>query len=105
MDETLALKWILSQSEEDSIEELTGTMLDKLIKQTRHLVVLFCKYFGYALIAIMHTCYLLRHYGTKQNHENLEDSVNGDHANGLKSILRESQYIPVDKVRGLAMEN
>ena len=103
MDETETLQWILSQSEEDSIEELTGSMLDKLITQTRNLVVLFCKYIGYALIAIMHTCYLLRHYGNKQIVSNQSD----DSRMNLEQVnpIVDGHYIPVEKVRGYAMEN
>ena len=37
-------------------------MMEKLIKDTKHLVVLFCKYIGYAIIALTHTCFLLKHY-------------------------------------------
>lgn len=103
LDETAALQWILSQSEEDSIEELTGTMLDKLIKQTRHLVVLFCKYIGYALIAVMHTCYLLRHYGTKNVNSQSDEIVQEN--NPMASVLVDGHYIPVEKVRGYAMED
>ena len=102
LDETAALQWILSQSEEDSIEELTGSMLDKLITQTRNLVVLFCKYIGYALIAVMHTCYLLRHYGNKPIiHANQNDER--DNYEPVNPI-QDGQYIPVDKVKGFAME-
>ena len=100
MDETETLQWILSQSEEDSIEELTGSMLDKLIEQTRHLVVLFCKYIGYALIAVMHTCYLLKHYG--QRPAPAADERNETDPN---LPLPESHFMPVEKVKGLAMED
>jgi len=101
MDETETLQWILSQSEEDSIEELTGSMLDRLIEQTRHLVVLFCKYIGYALIAIMHTCYLLRHYGQKpaQNNEERHQT------DPMLAAVAEGHYMPIEKVKGLAVEN
>jgi hypothetical protein len=98
MDETETLQWILSQSEEDSIEELTGSMLDRLITQTRHLVVLFCKYIGYAMIAVMHTCYLLRHYGNKPVHGHADERTDLE-------LVNPGHYIPVEKVKGLAMEN
>ena len=62
MDAQSTLQWLLSQADDDSIEEVTGTMMDKLIKETKHLVVLFCKYIGYAIIALTHTCFLLKHY-------------------------------------------
>ena len=100
MDETETLQWILSQSEEDSIEELTGSMLDKLIEQTRHLVVLFCKYIGYALIAVMHTCHLLKHYS--QRPPPAADDRNEIDPN---LPLPDSHFMPVDRVKGLAMEN
>ena len=102
MDEDETLQWILSQSEEDSIEELTGSMLDRLIEQTRHLVVLFCKHIGYALIAVMHTCYLLRHYGNKPP----VNPQTGDRVDlePTTSVL-DGHYIPIEKVKGLAMEN
>ena len=62
MDAQNTLQWLLSQADDDSIDEVTGTMMDKLIKETKHLVVLFCKYIGYAIIALTHTCFLLKHY-------------------------------------------
>ena len=83
MDAQSTLQWLLSQADDDSIEEVTGTMIDKLIKETKHLVVLFCKYIGYAIIALTHTCFLLKHYtstpSSSQTHPNNphQPAVNG----------------------------
>ncbi|TRY76604.1 hypothetical protein TCAL_03494 [Tigriopus californicus] len=41
IDENEVLDWLLGQVHSDSIEEITGTMLDRLIQESRHLVVLF----------------------------------------------------------------
>ncbi len=81
-------------------------MLDKLITQTRHLVVLFCKYIGYVLIAIMHTCYLLRHYGSgpKTPVSSLGDEERIIPDQSVNPLITDG-YIPVEKVRGYAMEN
>ena len=82
-------------------------MLDKLITQTRHLVVLFCKYIGYVLIAIMHTCYLLRHYGAgpKSPVSSLGDDERINPDQPANPVIHDGHYIPVEKVRGYAMEN
>ena len=61
-DDTKALEWILNQEENASIEELTSPMIEKLIREAKNVVVIFCKYAGYMLIAVTHTCYMLRHY-------------------------------------------
>ena len=61
-DDTKALEWILNQEENASIEELTSPMIEKLIREAKNVVVVFCKYAGYMLIALTHTCYMLRHY-------------------------------------------
>ena len=61
-DDTKALEWILNQEENASIEELTSPMIEKLIREAKNVVVVFCKYAGYMLIAVTHTCYMLRHY-------------------------------------------
>ena len=79
MDAQNTLQWLLSQADSASIEEVTGTMMDKLIKETKHLVVLFCKYIGYAIIALTHTCYLLKHYTSTPS----QHSTNPPVANGL----------------------
>lgn len=36
------LKWLLSQLENDEIEDVTDEMLDKLIKEGNEMLVLFC---------------------------------------------------------------
>lgn len=36
------LVWLVEQLEKDEIEDVTDEMLDKLIKETRNLAVLFC---------------------------------------------------------------
>jgi len=83
LDAQNTLQWLLSQADSASIEEVTGTMMDKLIKETKHLVVLFCKYIGYAIIALTHTCYLLKHYtSTPSQHSNNPPVANGLVQNG-----------------------
>ena len=79
LDAQSTLQWLLSQADSDSIEEVTGTMMDKLIKETKHLVVLFCKYIGYAIIALTHTCFLLKHYTSTCSppRSNTQPAVNG----------------------------
>lgn len=82
LDGPAVLQWLLTHLESDEIEEVTSPMLGKLVKDSRHLVVLFCKYVAYAIIALTHTAYLLKNYGPDK----------------LKNFL------PVDSVRGLALE-
>ena len=91
MDAQATLQWVLSQADDDSIEEVTGTMMEKLIKETKHLVVLFCKYIGYAIIALTHTCYLLKHYtsSTSSSHSNVQPaSINGQAQYGEVGVGR-----------------
>lgn len=64
------MEWILNQADDDSIEELTSPMMEKLIRESKNVVVLFCKYAGYMLIAVTHTCYMLRHYSGCINNNN-----------------------------------
>lgn len=42
-DEDDILKWLLSQLENDEIEDVTDEMLDKLIKEGNEMLVLFCE--------------------------------------------------------------
>ena len=130
LDAQNTLQWLLSQADSASIEEVTGTMMDKLIKETKHLVVLFCKYIGYAIIALTHTCYLLKHYtSTPSQHSTNPPVANGLvqngrpisprpgsrnanlHPNAMQNIpgrpispLSPPTYLPAEKVKGLAME-
>ena len=127
MDADSTLKWLLSQVGSDSIEEVTGTMMEKLIKETKHLVVLFCKYIGYAIIALTHTCFLLKNYTTSRDYNvqhpaaangqvqngvarpisprpssNLNPNIN--HPRPISPIITPPTYLPPDKVKGLSME-
>lgn len=43
-DEEDLLKWLLSQLENDEIEDVTDEMLDKLIKEGNEMLVLFCEF-------------------------------------------------------------
>lgn len=49
-DEDEILKWLLSQLENDEIEDVTDEMLDKLIKEGNEMLVLFCKFIIFKLI-------------------------------------------------------
>lgn len=42
-NEEQVLAWLMEQLASDTIEDITDEMLDKLIKKTTHLAVLFCK--------------------------------------------------------------
>ena len=133
-DDTKALEWILNQEENASIEELTSPMIEKLIREAKNVVVVFCKYAGYMLIALTHTCYMLRHYtgattatsvvnrrlqgdpkesGTFDNR--LNNGVLGGDLNYPNNNLpngdlwvteqRPDTYLPPERVKGLAMES
>ena len=43
MSEEMVLTWLIDQTTSDMIEDITDEMLDKLIKKSSHLAVLFCK--------------------------------------------------------------
>ena len=111
-DDASALEWILNQDGDDSIEELTSPMIEKLIRESKNVVVLFCKYAGYMLIAITHTCYMLRHYSGSANNNNIvnttnsktTDNIQQNHTNGdifLNGTIDQklNSYLPPDKVR------
>ena len=82
MDDEEVLKWMLEHLESAEIEEVSNTMLGRLIRDTRNIVVIFCKYIAYAIIALTHTCYLIKNYGP--------DDV--------------KKYSPPQAVRGMASE-
>lgn len=42
-DESSVLEWLVQQQERDEIEDVTDEMLDKLVKETKALAVLFCE--------------------------------------------------------------
>ena len=89
LDAQTTLQWLLSQDDSDSIEEVTGTMMEKLVKDTKHLVVLFCKYIGYAIIALTHTCFLLKHYtSSSTSSSNTQPAANGLVQNGEVGVAR-----------------
>lgn len=45
--EEVLLEWLVHQLEKDEIEDVTDEMLDKLIKDSKALAVLFCEYIIY----------------------------------------------------------
>lgn len=96
-------------------------MLERLISESRHLVVLFCKYLAYIIIALTHTCYLLKNYKpsvTTPLPGGPVAPVDGRMAAGPGGLQQQQQqqlnagggggvggYMPVDRVRGLANES
>ena len=72
----------MTHLETAEIEEVSNSILGKLIKETRNIVVIFCKYIAYAIIALTHTCYLIKNYAPDD----------------LK------KYLPPQAVRGMASE-
>ena len=82
MDGEEVLKWMMTHLESAEIEEVSSSMLGRLIRDTRNIVVIFCKYIAYAIIALTHTCYLIKNYAPDQ----------------LK------KYLPPGAVRGMASE-
>ena len=108
-DDTKALEWIMDQANNDSIEEMTSPMIEKLIREAKNIVVLFCKYAGYMLIAITHTCYMLRHYTGSTTATAVVDTNRNQIQNGeIHNFIVEQKpdtYLPPDRVKGLAMES
>ena len=82
LDGEEALNWMLTHLESAEIEEVSNSMLGRLIRDTRNIVVIFCKYIAYAIIALTHTCYLIKNYAPDE----------------LK------KYLPPQAVRGMASE-
>lgn len=58
-NEEQVLAWLVDQLASDMIEDITDEMLDKLIKKTTHLAVLFCK-------LMIHPSCFCRHFSTGQ---------------------------------------
>ena len=104
-------------------------MLERLIAESRNLVVLFCKYLGYIVIALTHTCYLLKNYkpapaATLTADPNLTTAAAAAATAGMlpqrgrvgaaggttagaaaAAAGGTGGYMPVDRVRGLANES
>ena len=72
----------MTHLEAAEIEEVSSSMLGRLIRDTRNIVVIFCKYIAYAIIALTHTCYLIKNYAPDE----------------LK------KFLPPQSVRGMASE-
>ena len=106
-DDVKALSWILDQADNDSIEELTSPMIEKMIREAKNFVVLFCKYAGYMLIAITHTCYMLRHYTGSTTATSVVQNNNLQNGQVLNNFVEQKPdtYLPAERVRGLAMES
>jgi len=82
LDEESVLQWLMTHLEAAEIEEVSSSMLGRLIRDTRNIVVIFCKYIAYAIIALTHTCYLIKNYAPDE----------------LK------KFLPPQTVRGMASE-
>jgi len=82
LDDEEVLQWLLTHLESAEIEEVSSSMLGRLIRDTRNIVVIFCKYIAYAIIALTHTCYLIKNYAPDE----------------LK------KFLPPQNVRGMASE-
>merc|ERR1740137_479164 len=82
LDDEGVLQWLLTHLESAEIEEVSSSMLGRLIRDTRNIVVIFCKYIAYAIIALTHTCYLIKNYAPDE----------------LK------KFLPPQNVRGMASE-
>lgn len=83
VDDQTVLAWLLAHLEAAEIEEVSQGMLGRLVRDSRSLVVVFCKYMAYAIIALTHTCYLIKNYAPDD----------------LK------KFLPLQNVKGLAAEN
>jgi len=82
LDDEGVLQWLMTHLEAAEIEEVSNSMLGRLIRDTRNIVVIFCKYIAYAIIALTHTCYLIKNYAPDE----------------LK------KFLPPQSVRGMASE-
>jgi len=82
LDDEGVLAWLMTHLESAEIEQVSSTLLGRLIRDSRSLVVIFCKYMAYAIIALTHTCYLIKNYGPDD----------------LK------KFLPVQNVKGMACE-
>ncbi len=82
LEDAEVLSWLLTHLEDALIDEASASMLTRLLRDTKLALVVFCKYIAYAIIALTHTCYLIKNYAPDE----------------LK------KFLPVQNVRGLAQE-
>ena len=82
VDDQTVLGWLMSHLDAAEIEEVSQGVLGRLIRDSRNLVVIFCKYMAYAIIALTHTCYLIKNYSP--------DELN--------------KFLPLKNVKGMASE-
>jgi len=81
-EETEVLEWLMAEADNSGIDEASFSVLERIIRETRHVVVVFCKYIAYAVIALTHTCYIIKNY--------------------VPDEFR--KYLPPKSVKGLAVE-
>jgi hypothetical protein len=82
LEDAEVLSWLLTHLEDALIDEASASMLTRLLRDTKLALIVFCKYIAYAIIALTHTCYLIKNYAPDE----------------LK------KFLPVQNVRGLAQE-
>lgn len=83
LEEDDVLTWLMTHLDSSEIEEVSSSVLGKMVRDSRALVVIFCKYVAYAIIALTHTCYLIKNYAPAE----------------LK------KFLPPQNVRGMASES
>lgn len=111
LDSESVLTWLLNHSSgEGGLDEVSGTVMDRLVREARNLVVLFCKYAGYVAIALVHTCFLVKHYTNRpgQSLSRVVVSSNGcaipSRAVGEAESIAPPKFMPLDVVKGMARE-
>ena len=91
LNEQEVLNWLTHQVQHEEIEEITNEMLDILIKQKKHLAVLFCK---------IDTFFSWFEMLTLSSHlDDEDDTTNGDILAGLETIDDECDQRGVSFVR------
>jgi hypothetical protein len=91
LNEQEVLNWLTHQVHHEEIEEITNEMLDILIKQKKHLAVLFCK---------IDTFFSWFEMLTLSSHlDDEDDTTNGDILAGLETIDDECDQRGVSFVR------
>jgi len=107
MDDSETLSFLLEQADSATVEEVTGAMLAKMVADVRGLAAIFCKYSGYAAIALAHTCYILKHYSPPAvavATSTEPGAAAAAAASGMPPLPAADSYLPPERVKGASHE-
>jgi len=69
-EEAVIEEWINTQIKNNEKKKATYDLMS-FIKESKNLLVIFCKYTAYGIIALTHTCFLLKNFTSNEYRNNL----------------------------------